>query len=107
MMAEFPEGGNVMEVTCPCCGASLAIDRERGEVVGSESAGHARAAVELKDATKVLEKESAQIREKFEKIVQADKTRGAELDKLFRSHLEKTGDEPPQRPLRDIDLDDY
>ncbi|RJP25842.1 MAG: hypothetical protein C4529_00150 [Deltaproteobacteria bacterium] len=104
-MADLSEGNDVLSVTCPCCGASLAIDRERGEVVGSEPSGHARAGVELKDATKILEKESAQIREKFEKIVQADKTRGAELDKLFRSHLEKTGEEPPQRPLRDIDLD--
>jgi hypothetical protein len=104
-MADLPESGNVLAVTCPCCGASLTIDRERGEVLGSEKAGHARAGVDIKDATKVLEKESAQIREKFEKIVQADKTRGAELDKLFKSHLEKTGDEPPQRPVRDIDLD--
>ncbi|MBI5906329.1 MAG: hypothetical protein HZB86_12450 [Deltaproteobacteria bacterium] len=104
-MAELPEGKGHLEITCPCCGASLAIDRERGEVVGSEASGHARAGVELTDAAKVLAKESARIHEKFEKIVQADKTRGAELDKLFKSHLEKSGDEPPRRPLRDIDLD--
>ena len=104
-MANLPEGETVLDVTCPCCGATIRVDRERWEVVGSEKAPHARAGLDMKDASKVLAKESEQIREKFEKIVQADKTRGAELDKLFRNHVEKAADEPPGKPLRDIDLD--
>ncbi len=104
-MPDHPEYGSVIFVTCPCCDARLAIDPVQGAVVGSEKAGHARAGVDLKDAKQVLEKESALIHERYDQIVQAEKGRGAVLDKLFKSHLEKSKDEPAPRPLRDIDLE--
>ncbi len=104
-MADHPEKGSVFFVTCPCCEARLAIDPAQGAVVGSEKAGHARAGVDLKDAQRVLEQETARIHERYDQIVQAEQGRGAALDKLFKSHMEKSKDEPPPRPVRDIDLD--
>ncbi len=97
--------GNSIEVICPCCEARLTIDPARGVVTGSEKGAHARAGVDLKDAQRVLEEESARIHQRYDQIVQAEKGRGAALDKMFKSHLEKSKDEPAPRPVRDIDLD--
>ena len=63
-MSDHPENGSVLFVTCPCCEARLTIDPVQGTVVGSEKAGNARAGVDLKDAQRVLEQESARIHEK-------------------------------------------
>ena len=54
---------------------------------------------------RVLEQETARIHERYDQIVQTEKGRGAVLDKLFKTHIEKSKDEPAPRPIRDIDLD--
>ena len=104
-MPDHPEKGGVLEVTCPCCEARLTVDPVSGAVLGSEKAAHARAGVDLKDAQRVLEQETARIHERYDQIVQTEKGRGAVLEKLFKTHIEKSKDEPAPRPIRDIDLD--
>jgi len=104
-MPDHPEKGGVLEVTCPCCEARFTVDPASGAVLGSEKAAHARAGVDLKDAQRVLEQETARIQERYDQIVQTEKGRGAALDKLFKTHIEKSKDEPAPRPIRDIDLD--
>ena len=104
-MPDHPEKGVVLEVTCPCCEARLAVDPVSGAVLESEKSAHARAGVDLKDAQQVLEQETARIHERYDQIVRTEKGRGAVLDKLFKSHIEKSKDEPAPRPIRDIDLD--
>jgi hypothetical protein len=104
-MPEQPGKGNVLEVTCPCCEARLTVDPASGAVLESEKAAHARAGVDLKDARRVLEQETARIHERYDQIVQTEKGRGAVLEKLFKSHIEKSKDEPAPRPIRDIDLE--
>jgi len=104
-MTDHPEKEVVLFVTCPCCEARLTVDPACGIVVASEKAAHARAGVDLKDAQRVLEQETARIHERYDQIVQAEKGKGAALDKLFKTHIEKSKDEPAPRPIRDIDLD--
>ena len=95
-----------LKIDCPCCGAQLTIDATRGFVVETnDPAAVARKTAELKDADRLLAEESAGIEDKFKKIVEADKGRGAAMDKLFKSFMEKTKDEPVEKPVRDIDLD--
>lgn len=104
-MPDHPERGSVIEVTCPCCEARLTVDPASGAVLGSEKAANARTGVDLKDAKQVLEQETARIHERYGQIVRTEKGRGAALDKLFKTHIEKSKDEPAPRPIRDIDLD--
>jgi len=103
-MPDRPERGSVIEVTCPCCDARLTVDPAQGAVIGSEKGAHARAGIDLKDAQRVLERESARIHERYDEIVRTEKGRGAALDKLFKSHMEKSKDEPASPPVREIDL---
>jgi hypothetical protein len=96
----------LLKVDCPCCGAQLTIDPARGVVTETnDPAAAARKAAELKDAERLLAEESTRIEQKFKSIVEADKGRGAAMDKLFKSFMEKAKDEPVEKPVKDIDLD--
>jgi len=95
----------VVKVDCPCCGTQLFIDAAQGIVLESRPPVNARKEADLKDARQVLKEESSRIQEKFRQIVEADKGRGATMEKKFKDFLEKAKDEPAPKPVRDIDLD--
>jgi hypothetical protein len=105
-MSEPVEEKVPIEVACPCCGAQLLVDPVGRVVIEArDPAGAERKAAELKDARRVLAEESQRIDEKYRQIVEAEKGRGAAMDKLFRNFMEKAKDEPVEKPVRDIDLD--
>jgi hypothetical protein len=83
----------------------LVIDAERGAVLESHEAADPRKAADLKDAQRLLKEESDRIHDRYRQIVEADKVRGATMDKKFKEFFEKAKDEPTPRPVRDIDLD--
>jgi hypothetical protein len=83
----------------------LVIDAERCAVLESHEAVNPRKGADLKDAQQVLKEESDRIHDRYRQIVEADKTRGATMDQKFKEFFEKAKDEPPPRPVRDIDLD--
>ena len=95
----------VVKVDCPCCGTSLVIDAAQGVVLESRQPVNPRKEADLKDAQQVLKEESSRIEERYRQIVEADKGRGATMEKKFKEFLDKTKDEPAQKPVRDIDLD--
>jgi hypothetical protein len=99
------EVGSQLKVECPCCRTVLVIDKEQGIVLESIQPVNPRKEASLSDAQKVLGEESSRIHDKYRQIVEADKGRGATMDKKFKEFLEKSKDEPSQKPLRDIDLD--
>ena len=96
---------NVVKVDCPCCGASLVIDAVKGVVLESKEPVNPRKEADLKDARQVLQEESSRIHERYRQIVEADKGRGATMERKFKDFLEKAKDEPAPKPVRDIDLD--
>ena len=101
-----PSGdGPVFRLDCPCCGANLVVDAMRGVVLESSEPGNARKGADLKDAGLILKEESSRIHDRYRQIVEAEKGRGATMEKRFKDFLEKAKDEPPPRPVRDIDLD--
>lgn len=104
-MPDRVEDRNVLNVQCPCCGASIAVDAASGAVLESHEAVDPRKGADLKDARKLLDEESARIQDRFRQIVEADKGREAAMDKKFKEFFEKAKDEPAPRPVRDIDLD--
>src|SRR5512134_1144936 len=104
-MSDRIEDGPVIKVDCPCCGTRLVIDAASGQVLESDAPLHPRKEASLSDAVKVLKEESSRIDERYRQIVEADKGRGATMERKFKDFLEKAKEEPPPKPIRDIDLD--
>jgi bifunctional ADP-heptose synthase (sugar kinase/adenylyltransferase) len=98
-------GKATFQVTCPCCKSALTIDPGAVVVTECVEVKDPRRTADLKDAEKVLREEKARVDARYQEIVRADKEKGATMDKKFKEFLEKSQDEPPTKPLRDVDLD--
>ncbi len=93
-----------LEVTCPCCGASLVVDTNLGRVVSHREPERGDKP-ELDESARILAAEAARREALFEQSVEAEKGRGDALDRRFEEALQKAKQEPVTRPPRDFDLD--
>jgi hypothetical protein len=93
-----------LEVTCPCCRASLVVDTNLGRVVSHHEPERGDKP-ELDEAARILAAEAARREALFEQSVQAEKGRGDALDRRFEEALRQAKQEPVTRPARDFDLD--
>jgi len=94
-----------IEVTCPCCGARLNIDRELGKVIAHEAPPRAANAPDFDRASELLQKQQARREALFAQSAEDEKVKSRVLEQKFRQALEKSKDEPITRPARDFDLD--
>ena len=96
---------NEISVECPCCGARLYVDPELQKVLSHDPPPEERSGVDLNDAATLL-KEQAERREAIFEQSSADiKNQSELLERKFAAALEKSKDEPVEKPTRDIDLD--
>jgi hypothetical protein len=93
-----------IEVTCPCCRASLVIDANLGRVISHREPERADKP-ELDEAARILAAEAARREALFEQSVEAEKGRGDALARRFEEALKQAKQEPITRPDRDFDLD--
>lgn len=93
-----------IEVTCPCCQATLVIDQGLRRVVRHVEPERADKP-KLDEAHRILADEKARREALFEQSVQSEKTRGDALSKRFEDALRQAQDEPVAKPKRDFDLD--
>jgi len=98
-------GKATFQVTCPCCKSALTIDPGAAVITECVEAKDPRRTADLKDAEKVLREEKARVDARYQEIVRTEKGKVATMDKKFKEFLEKSQDEPPVKPLRDVDLD--
>lgn len=93
-----------LEVTCPCCHATLVVDTNLGRVV-SHKEPESGNKPELSDAQRILADQAARREAIFQQSVDSEKTRGDALSKRFEEALKQAKQEPVTKPLRDFDLD--
>ncbi|HZR23599.1 MAG TPA: hypothetical protein VFA59_08440 [Vicinamibacterales bacterium] len=93
-----------LEVTCPCCNATMVIDLNLKRVVSHKEPDRGNKP-ELSEAQRILAEEAARRDAIFEQSVNAEKTRGDALSKRFEEALKQARTEPVTKPLRDFDLD--
>ena len=93
-----------LEVTCPCCQATLVIDTNLGRVVSHKEPDRGNKP-ELSDAQRILAREAERREAMFQQSVDAEKGRGDALSKRFDEALNQARQEPVTRPTRDFDLD--
>lgn len=100
----MPRLKSELEVTCPCCQATLVIDLNLGRVVGHAEPERGNKP-ELSEAQRILAEEAARREAIFEQSVNAEKTRGDALSRRFEEALRQAKEEPITKPTRDFDLD--
>lgn len=96
--------GSELEVTCPCCGASLVVDTNLSRVV-SHREPERTDKPKLDEAARILAADAARRDALFEQSVKAEEGRGDALDRRFEEALRQAKQEPITRPERDFDLD--
>lgn len=94
-----------IQVTCPCCGATLTVDPALPAVLDHKLPQRPPPVSQLKDAPKILQEEASRREEKYQQILEAEKTKGKVIDRKFQELLKKAKEEPLRKPLKDIDLD--
>ena len=94
-----------VQVACPCCGATLTVDASLPAVLDHKLPAKHQPVAELKDARKLLKEDANRRDEKYQQILEAEKSKGKVLDRKFQELLKKAKEEPLTKPLKDIDLD--
>jgi hypothetical protein len=100
----MPRLKSELEVTCPCCNATLVVDLNLGRVVSHREPERGNKP-ELSDAQRILAEEAARREAIFQQSVDAEKTRGDALSRRFEEALRQANQEPITKPARDFDLD--
>ncbi len=93
-----------LELTCPCCGATLVFDRNLERIVEHKEPERADKP-ELIEAQRIVAARRSGETRIFQQSVEAEKTRGDALSKRFEEALRQARQEPVTRPHRDFDLD--
>ncbi len=94
-----------IQVTCPCCSATLTIDPVLAAVLDHKLPVKPQLIAELKDAAKMVKDEAARRDEKYKQLKEAEKNKSKVLEAKFQELFKKAKEEPITKPIKDIDLD--
>lgn len=94
-----------ISVECPCCGARLNIDPELQKVLSHDPPPENRNVPDLGQAAALLKEQAARREAIFNQSSADVKNQSELLARKFAAALEKSKDEPVEKPTRDIDLD--
>ena len=100
----MPRLRSELELTCPCCGATLVFDRNLERIV-EHTRPERGDKPELSDAQRILAEEAARREASSSSRCRSERTRGDALSKRFEEALKQANKEPITRPTRDWDLD--
>ena len=93
-----------IELTCPCCKATLVVDTNLGRIVAHRPPERGDKP-EFSEAARILKEEADRREALFRQSFEAERTRGDALAKRFEEALEQANKEPVTKPTRDFDLD--
>jgi hypothetical protein len=88
------------EINCPCCEATLVIDRISGEVL-LHRAKERRAAGSLESMVAGLETQKSEMEKRFDRELASQKDRARILDERFREAMQRAekSDAPVINPM--------
>lgn len=93
-----------LELTCPCCGAVLVVDKNLNRVISHQEPPR-EDRPDLDHAAQLVDQERARREAIFQQSVESEKTRGDALSRRFEEALRQARQEPITKPKRDFDLD--
>ena len=93
-----------LELTCPCCGATMVVDTNLGRIVSHREPDRGDKP-ELTDAQRILAAAEARREALFEQSFLAEQGRDDALARRFEEALKEAKNQPVSKPMRDFDLD--
>jgi uncharacterized Zn finger protein (UPF0148 family) len=91
------------EVICPCCEATIIIDRVSGEVL-LHKAKEKKAGGSLESMVAGLQSQKSEMEKKFDKEMASQKDRARILEEKFREAMERA-DKSDTKHVNPMDLD--
>ena len=92
------------EIACPCCEATIVIDRITGEVLFHKAKETKAGSASLESMVSNLEALKSEMAKRFEKNLESQKDRSRILEEKFREAMERA--EKSDKPLvNPMDLD--
>lgn len=92
------------EIHCPCCEATLVIDRISGEVLLHKAKENRGPGGSLDAMVAGLEKQKSEAAKRFDRQLEAQKDRGRILEERFKEALERA-EKSDEKFVNPMDLD--
>ena len=92
------------DIVCPCCEATLVVDRLTGEVLLHKAKETKHGAGSLESMVSNLEAQKVEAAKRFEKQIESQKDRSRILEERFKEALERA-DRSDKKPFNPMDLD--
>ena len=91
------------EITCPCCEATLVVDRISGEVL-LHKAKEVKVTGSLESMVSGLERQRTEAEKKFDRQIEAQKDRARILEEKFKEAMKRAGDSD-EKYVNPLDMD--
>jgi hypothetical protein len=91
------------EITCPCCEATLVVDRLSGEVL-LHKAKEIRAGGSLESMVAGLESQKSEAAKRFERQLESQKDRSRILEERFKEALQRA-EKSDEKYVNPLDMD--
>jgi hypothetical protein len=91
------------EIQCPCCEATIVVDRISGEVL-LHKAKEVRKGGSLESMVAGLESQKSEVSKKFEKQLESQKDRARILEEKFKEALERA-EKSDEKFINPMDMD--
>ena len=93
-----------LEIACPCCEATIVIDRITGEVLFHKAKEVKGTSASLESMVSNLETQKSEMAKRFEKNLESQKDRSRILEEKFKEALQRA--DKSEKPLvNPFDLD--
>jgi hypothetical protein len=91
------------EITCPCCDATIVVDRVSGEVL-LHKAKEIRAGGSLESMVAGLESQKSEAAKRFDRQLESQKDRSRILEEKFKAALEQA-EKSDEKYVNPMDMD--
>lgn len=92
------------EITCPCCEATIVIDRLSGEVL-LHKAKETKSSLSLEAMVSNLDTQKSDAAKRFDKQIESQKDRSRILEERFKEAMERAGKDKTRKHINPMDLD--
>lgn len=104
-MSEPHDAATRLEVLCPCCEATILVDRATGTIISHTEKREAKGAGSIGDILSGLAEKKASSERLFDREMSSMKDRARLLDEKLQEAVRKAKESGDEKPLRDIDLE--